>query len=429
MRPSQARVALTFLLAAPCALGCGDDGVGGSGGSPQGGAPVGGSGGGSESGGAGAGGDPGGGAAAGGAPPAMFSCDAPTGTLPELAAIDLGLAIEEPVQVRSPPGRPDTLFVVERTGAVRVIEDDALLSQPFLDLSQQIRIGPEEGVLGLVFHPEYEANGRLFIHYSKAITGASTVEEYARSANDADRADPGAVGLVLSEPTAQPNHNGGALEFGPDGQLYISLGDGGGANDPECDAQSTSNLLGKILRVDVEAAGYPAATGNPGESKIFHLGLRNPWRISFDPCNGDLYMGDVGQGAWEEIDVATSADGPLNFGWPLYEGDAPFANDCLPVKATLEPPIATYDHGAGCSVTGGVVYRGNELPALRGAYLYGDFCTGAIWMLRAVDGMLVDAPQFTGVTVDSLVAFGEDGRGEVFMASLSGGVFRLGAAR
>jgi len=343
------------------------------------------------------------------------------------------------VQIKSAPGAPDRLFIVSQDGQIYIFEDGALRDTPFLDVGGVIRggTGSEEGLLGLAFHPDYPSNGRFFIHYSSADdSGASTVMEYQVS-DDPLVASAEPVQLVLQHETDQLNHNGGAVEFGNDGYLYVSLGDGGAQCDPGCDAMNPDRLLGKISRVDVDAApaadGYPAAPGNPNGAKWYHDGLRNPWRMSFDACTGDLYIGDVGQDTYEEVDVATAAAGPLNFGWPIREGmhdQAPsscegYDGSCIDPPATLVDPIAEYSHGEGVSVTGGYVYRGSQMPGLRGFYFYGDYQTGFVRILRAEGGALVEGPTDTDVSVDGLTSFGQNGNGEVFAGSADGSVYQI----
>jgi glucose/arabinose dehydrogenase len=287
--------------------------------------------------------------------------------------------------------------------------------------------------LGLAFHPGYEQNGRFFVHYSAKGSHDSTVMEFKRSAGDPLKADAAPVQLVLQHTTAQYNHNGGSTEFGPDGYLYIGLGDGGNQNDPECDAQNPANLLGKISRLDVDAApsatGYPAAPGNPNGARQFHIGFRNPWRTSFDVCTGDYYIGDVGQNTYEEVDVAPAASPPVakNFGWPFREGKHDHANTCPPDPGPWTEPVAEYDHGQGCSVTGGYVYRGSKIPWLRGTYFYGDYCSARVWMIHWASGS-VDAPALVpGVSqqVGNVSSFGQDGRGEVYVVNYGGSVHRI----
>jgi glucose/arabinose dehydrogenase len=431
------------------ATGAGGDGAGPTSGGGGSGATGAGASGATGGGGSGAGATGGGGDGAGGigAQGPGFTCDAAVGDAPELTFTEVVTGLSQPVLVRSPPGRPETLFIVEQGGRIKIFENGQVLATPFLNVADVIQAGGEEGLLGLAFHPEYATNGRFFIHYSNDGNGDSTIMEYKRSEADPNVADTTPVQLVLQIPTEQPNHNGGSIEFGNDGFLYIAFGDGGGSNDTDCDSQTLGdNLLGKIVRLDVNAApdasGYPAAAGNPEGAKYFHIGLRNPWRMAFDACTGDLYIGDVGQGEREEIDVATPGAGALNFGWPLREGTFPFDNDPDPNEDTtctnqpnnLVDPVTDYDSNNGnCSVTGGTLYRGTQIPGLRGAYFYGDYCSGQIFSLRAVNGALVGQPQFV-FQLSSISSFGNDGNGNVYVVLLQvanegGKVFRIDAAQ
>ncbi|NUP11338.1 MAG: hypothetical protein HOW73_35275 [Polyangiaceae bacterium] len=417
-------------------VGCGDDtttgGSGGNGGepstggnNPNGGSPNNGGGG------AGDGGEnPGGGGDGGMNTGPGYTCDpAPAApgkvTVEEVANVGFG-----PVQITSAPGQPEKLFVVTKNGQIRIIENGEVLATPFLDISDIITTASEQGLLGLAFHPDYEKNGRFFIHYSNGDNGDSTVAEYKVSA-DPNVAETEQVQFVFSHPTAQDNHNGGAVEFGNDGYLYISLGDGGAQNDPGCDAQNLDNLLGKIVRLDVEAAptgdGYPAAPGNPDGEKYYHVGFRNPWRMSFDHCTGDLYIGDVGQNTREEVDVAREGDGALNFGWPYMEGTFNHNNDCPPNPGGLKAPLLDYaQSGAGGSVTGGYVYRGSASPNLRGWYFYADYVFGGFWMVRAESGAVVEGPVELDIALDGVAGFGQDGNGEVYVTTIGDGtVYRI----
>jgi glucose/arabinose dehydrogenase len=402
---------------------CGDDagsGASGNGGSDGAGGP--------------GGGGNGAGATGGSGGATDYSCEAPVGEPPGLTLTQVA-EVSSPIQAKSPPGSPELLFIAERGGVIHVLEASGLRPQPFLDLSSIVlNDGGEQGLLGLAFHPDYATNGRFFVHYSDVNGGDSVVAEYARGA-DAFTASPTPVREVLRHFTDQSNHNGGAVEFGPDGFLYISLGDGGAQNDPGCDALDPSNLLGKIVRLDVDATpaadGYPAAAGNPGGQKQYHVGMRNPWRITFDPCTGTLYVGDVGQDTTEEISVADAGAGALNFGWPIKEGTADhggYDGSCL-VIGNLVPPIAEYPHEnaplCNGSVTGGYVYRGFNIPGLRGWYLYGDFCSGKIFRLRYEDGSLLAPPADAGIELLGLSAFGQDGFGEMYALELDGRVFRI----
>jgi glucose/arabinose dehydrogenase len=338
----------------------------------------------------------------------------------------------DPVGITSAGDGNGRLFVNERGGRIMVVgADGSLRAEPFVDLSSQVLAGGERGLLGVAFHPDFERNGRLFVHYSRAGDGATVVSELQASA-DRQTADPTErVLLTHAQPFA--NHNGGQLAFGPDGYLYLGLGDGGSGGDPFGNGQSTDTLLGKILRLDVDS---PAASGrsyaipvdNPfapqgtapggGLPEIWAYGLRNPWRFSFDRGTGDVYVGDVGQGSWEEIDrQPAGSSGGENYGWNAMEGDHCYQEGCDPTRYV--PPIADYSHELGCSVTGGYVYRGVDQPELDGAYLFGDYCSGIIFTLQ-VDDTGISAKQVleSGLRI---TAFGEDERGELYLVDLEGG--------
>jgi glucose/arabinose dehydrogenase len=350
----------------------------------------------------------------------------------ELVAEDLN----HPIGLTSAGDGSGRMFVNERDGAVRVIgPDGALQDRPFVDLSDRIDAGGERGLLGLAFHPDFATNRRLFVHYSRAGDGSTVVSELTASA-DLQTADPGSERVLFSVPDPFVNHNGGQLAFGPDGYLYIGLGDGGGGGDPLQNGQNTDVLLGKILRIDVDAQdggrGYAIPANNPfgpgganpggGRPEIWAVGLRNPWRFSFDPDGGDLYIGDVGQGSWEEIDrqPADSAGGE-NYGWSVMEGRHCFGGDCD--QTGFVKPIAEYSHDLGCSVSGGYVYRGTAQPELQGVYVFGDYCSGTIFTLQVDEGT-IDPKRVldSGLSISS---FGTDEDGEIYVVDISGAVYHV----
>jgi glucose/arabinose dehydrogenase len=329
------------------------------------------------------------------------------------------------------------LFVVEQTGRVRIVKDGTVLSTSFIDISRSVTRGGEQGLLGLAFHPRYATNGKLYLSYTD-LNGTSVIREYRVSSNP-DRVD-GSSGRTLVR-VKQPydNHNGGHIAFGPDGYLYIGFGDGGSGGDPGNRAQSRNTLLGKLLRIDVNRrAGslqYGIPTTNPyvgrtGLDQIWALGLRNPWRFSFDRVTKDLWIADVGQGAWEEVDRAYAVRGSnagraLNFGWRAMEGAHCFrpATGCSRTGKTL--PVTEYSHTNGrCSVTGGYVYRGLAFPDLVGAYFFADYCTGEIWFVdrAATRG---GRPTLALDTGTSITSFGEDESGELYLVDGGGTVYRL----
>lgn len=313
------------------------------------------------------------------------------------------------------------LFVLEKVGRILIIENNQLIGTPFLDISDRVgSSGNEQGLLGLAFHPKYKENGRFFVNYTD--NSGNTVIARFQVSSDPNVADPNSEVKILGVDQPFPNHNGGVLAFGPDGYLYAGLGDGGSAGDPLGNGQNTQVLLGKILRLDVDSQEpYAIPAGNPFGNEIWAYGLRNPWRLSFDRSTNDLYIGDVGQDMWEEIDfLPAGSPGGANFGWSIREG----AHDYKGGNTQgLIDPVAEYSHPeGGCSVTGGYVYRGS-MPEWNGIYLYGDYCTGMIWGLVHTDSgwqrqLLFDLD----VTITS---FGQDRSGEVYLVSDNGGVFRL----
>ncbi len=337
-----------------------------------------------------------------------------------------------PVQVTHAGDGSGRLFVLEQSGAIRIIKQGQVLPDPFLDVANLIVYGGERGLLGLAFHPDYAQNGYFYIDYTRAEDGATVVARYTVSPSNPDQADPHSAMILLTIAQPYVNHNGGQLHFSPaDGYLYIGTGDGGSAGDPQNYAQDPASLLGKLLRLDVDGdVPYAIPPDNPyvgqsGRDEIWALGLRNPWRFSFDRETGDVYIGDVGQNAWEEIDYqAVQTSGGVNFGWRCMEGthEYNFSDACA--SATLTPPIAEYAHSEGRSVTGGFVYRGRDFPALIGRYFYADYVSGKIWSLSHSDagGATSRLELETGLNIS---AFGEDERGEVYIVDHSGTLRRL----
>jgi len=353
-----------------------------------------------------------------------------------LARIASGLI--GPIGVTNAGDGSGRLFVVQQGGQVRVIDSNGSLRvASFVDLSGRILAGGERGLLGLAFHPGFAANGRLFVDYTRAGDGATVISELTALPGHGS-ADPASekILLTISQPFA--NHNGGQIAFGPDGYLYIGMGDGGGGGDPNGNGQNRQVLLGKILRIAVNGTpapgkAYAIPSSNPyaaggispggGLPEIWAYGLRNPWRFSFDRGSGDLYIGDVGQNAWEEIDrQAAGSRGGLNYGWNAWEGRHCYSTACSTVTAV--PPIVEYGHNPGCSVTGGYVYRGARQPALKGIYLFGDYCSGTIFSVPAGGGTL--APRAVAQTGLLISSFGEGEDGEVYLVDLgAGGLYRL----
>jgi len=318
------------------------------------------------------------------------------------------------------------LFVIEQGGVIRIVRGGELLPEPFLDLRDRVNAsGSERGLLGLAFHPDFAGSGLFFVNYTGA-EGASFISRFSLSPNP-DRADPSSEVNLLRVAQPYRNHNGGGLAFGPDGYLYIGLGDGGSAGDPLGNGQRLDTFLGKMLRVDVDAGDpYAIPPDNPfadggGLPEIWAYGLRNPWRFAFDSLTGSLFIGDVGQGNWEEIDFQPArAAPPANYGWNLREGMHEFAGGEAP---EVVDPVTEYSHAQGCSVTGGIVVRDPTLPEWQGVFLYGDYCSGLIWGLLQGGGGWHSDQLFD--THFSVSGFGTDHEGAVYVVDYGGGVYRL----
>jgi glucose/arabinose dehydrogenase len=328
--------------------------------------------------------------------------------------------IQNPTEIANPGDGSGRLFVAEQAGRIRIVRNGQTLARPFLDISDRVNCCGERGLLGLAFPPGFANKQRFYLYYTEA-TGNLIISRFQIS-SDPDLADSSSETVLLNIDHHQfENHNGGHLAFGPDGYLYIGTGDGGGGGDTLGNSQNLSALLGKLLRIDVESgvSPYSIPTTNPFVNQsgfrpeVWAYGLRNPWRFTFDRANGDLYIGDVGQESWEEVDYQPgSSQGGENYGWNLMEGNHCTGTDCS--TAGLAMPIAEHSHEEGCSVTGGYVYRGTRFPAMQGFYFYGDYCNGRIWMLR-FDGVAwqKSPPVGTGV---GLSTFGEDEAGNLYIA-------------
>jgi glucose/arabinose dehydrogenase len=358
---------------------------------------------------------------------------APGPTGPDLGGLRLGLApvasgLEAPLFAAHSGDDSGRLYVVEQTGAIRIVEDGRVRAQPFLDLGDEIVAGGEQGLLGLAFHPGYARNGRLFVNYTD-LRGDTVVAEYRRAPEDELRAQPTATRVLLTIDQPFTNHNGGALAFGPDGYLYVATGDGGGTGDPFGNGQALDTLLGKLLRIDVDSGGngaYGIPPDNPfverddARAEVWAYGLRNPWRFSFDAGTSTLWIGDVGQGDAEEINRAPAAAGGLNYGWNIMEGTSCYQPPEGCERSGLEQPVTTYTHAEGCSVTGGYVYRGSRHPALRGVYLFADYCSGTIWGLDATRAPPSQPVELLS-TDRALSSFGADRAGELYVTDLAAG--------
>jgi glucose/arabinose dehydrogenase len=349
-----------------------------------------------------------------------------------LLAVELVAELEMPVFLTSPAG-DSRLFVVEKPGRVRVIEGGQLRPEPFLDLTGRVSLGMEQGLLGLAFHPRYATNGWLYVNYTDT-EGDTRVVRYTVS-HDPNVADSASAKLVLRVDQPYANHNGGMVAFGPDGMLYIGLGDGGSAGDPKENGQDPTTLLGAMLRIDVEGADpYAIPPDNPfvgikdARPEIWAIGLRNPWRYAFDRPSGKLYIADVGQNELEEIDVVGVADKGPNFGWDIMEGTRCYEPKKCD-KRGLVLPVLEYGRDDGCSVTGGYVYRGKAIPDLSGHYLYSDYCQGWLRSFRlSPSGAAAERREYAAGKLGLVTSFGEDAAGELYVMTLDGKVLRLIAA-
>jgi len=335
-----------------------------------------------------------------------------------------------PVHIAHAGDNSGRIFVVEQAGQVRILDNGVALPAPFLDIASRLVCCGEQGLLSVAFPPGFASKRYFYVNYTRTPDGATVVARYRVSIGDANVADPATEEVLLAIPQPFSNHNGGQLAFGPDGYLYIGMGDGGGGGDPQGNAQNPATLLGKLLRIDVESGGNPY--GVPADNpfrlsagtlpEIWALGLRNPWRFSFDRRTGDLYIGDVGQNAVEEVDVQQAGSpGGQDYGWNIMEGPGCY-NSVICSTAGLTPPVAAYDHSQGCSVTGGVVYGGSALPALQGIYFYGDYCSGRIWGLRRKGAGWETAELVApGNPPVNITTFGEDEAGNVYVANYASG--------
>ena len=374
-------------------------------------------------------------------PSATSPSPSPSGSAPASPAPALNLAevkirlqafagdFSQPVFLTHAGDGSGSVYVVEQTGRIRVLDAEGRRRATFLDISNRVQSGGERGLLGLAFHPDYRSNGRFFVYYSNN-AGDNVVSRFQR--RTATAADPGSERVILRMDDPFSNHNGGWIGFGPDGFLYIATGDGGSGGDPLNNGQSLRSLLGKILRIDVnKGSPYGIPDDNPfvgragARREIWAYGLRNPWRNSFDRSTGDLFIGDVGQGAREEVDAQASGRGGVNYGWNTMEGTRCYQGGSCD-RSGLKLPFAEYPTSEGCAVTGGYVYRGSRFPQLVGAYLFGDYCNGRILAVdsrRALQGEVAERRLLdTGLSISS---FGEDEGGELYVIGHGGTVHRL----
>jgi glucose/arabinose dehydrogenase len=314
-----------------------------------------------------------------------------------------------PTYVAAPTSEPGVIYVVEQAGRIQRVAGGRVST--LLDIRDRVRSGGEQGLLSVAFHPKYATNHLFYVDYT-ALNGNTVIAEFR-----AGGARPTQTRVLANFGDPASNHNGGQLVFGPDGRLWWGNGDGGGGGDEFHNGQKTTGNFAKIKRLDVGARAVRWST--------WAIGLRNPWRFSFDRKSGDLYIADVGQNEWEEIDFVPKGQSHLNFGWSRYEANAQYADEALVPGWRYVRPVYAYRHGAdGCSVTGGYVYRGTRAPSARGRYFFGDYCSGRVWSLRMAGGKAASVRR-EAFDVPSLSSFGEDARGELYLASLEGPVYRL----
>ena len=367
----------------------------------------------------------------------VLSCSDDLGTEPqEPIPSDFALRLEvvasglsNPLHLTTPTGDA-RLFVVEQPGRIRIIQGGQLLATPFIDLTAKIASGGERGLLSVAFDPAYATNGFFYVNYTDR-QGDTVVERY-RVSSDPNRADPASAKQILFIDQPFANHNGGHQVFGPDGMLYIAMGDGGSGGDPQRNGQNRNSLLGKLLRIDVSRGDpYAIPADNPfvgqagARGEVWAYGLRNPWRIWFDRTDRVLYVADVGQNQIEEVNAVSQTTAGVNYGWNVMEGAACYnASSCNQSGLTL--PVVTYTHAGGaCSVTGGVVYRGQAIPEIRGHYFYSDYCAGWVRSFRLVNGAATDQRDWAVGSVGGVLSFGEDAAGEMYLLSSNGRVYRF----
>ena len=336
-----------------------------------------------------------------------------------------GPSFSSPVEIKN--AGDERLFVVEKSGKIKILNQDGTVnSTPFLDIEDRVSTNANErGLLGLAFHPNYPENPFFFVNYTNN-SGATTISKFSVSSNEDIANDSETILLTINQPYA--NHNGGCINFGPDGNLYIGMGDGGSGGDPQNYSQNTESLLGKMLRINVNSGAYSIPENNPYGDEIWSVGLRNPWKFSFDSLNGDLWIADVGQNEFEEINMVQNNPANINYGWRCYEGNEPYNLSGCPDEG-LTFPVSTYSHYSSgdfkCSITGGYVYRGNQMSGLNGVYFFADYCSGEIGLLSKSENdewdMHLAFPNING----SWVSFGEDINGELYIASINGGIYKI----
>jgi len=366
----------------------------------------------------------------------LLACDSeptvPAGSI-QVERVFPDLSFQEMTNLAQPDDTSDLIFITEQRGVIYAFSaSNPQQADIFLDITDRVnRGGNEEGLLGLAFDPDYRENGYFYVYYSAADPTRSVLSRFSLDQEDTDVADPESEVIVMEVEQPYSNHNGGQLAFGPDGYLYIGLGDGGSAGDPLGNGQNLGTLLGSILRIDVSGLSAPGDYEIPADNpfvgtegaraEIWAFGLRNPWRFSFDSETGLLWAGDVGQNLWEEIDIIAKG---ANYGWNIMEGSHCYSPSTGCNQSGLTLPIVEYDHSQGCSVTGGYVYRGDQIPSLQGYYIYGDYCSGNIWAL-AYYGNVVTQNTLLADSGLSITSFGEDLAGKLYILARQGGIYTL----
>jgi len=341
---------------------------------------------------------------------------------------EVASGLTNPVYVTSPPG-DSRLFIVEQPGRIRILDNGQLLATPFLDIASRVSSGGERGMLSVAFHPQYATNGFFYVYFT-GTGGEIRIERFTRT--NASQANAASAKVILTVAHPRSNHNGGLATFGPDGMLYLGLGDGGGGGDPDLNGQNQTTLLGKLLRIDVNSGDpYAIPAGNPfvGQSnarqEIWAMGLRNPWRYAFDQATGRLYLADVGQDAIEEVNVVTATRAGVNYGWNVLEGSSCY-NAAACSKSGFEIPVLEYNHSNNqCSVTGGFVYRGSAMPEITGVYFYADYCAGWVKSFTYSNGAATDQRDWNLGNVGSVTSFGVDAAGELYLTSSNGRVYKF----
>jgi glucose/arabinose dehydrogenase len=345
-----------------------------------------------------------------------------------IGAQEVAKGLSNPVYLTTPTGDP-RLFIVEQPGRIRIVENGKLISKPFLDITDKVGFGGERGLLSVAFHPLYRSNGFLFVDYTDK-HGDTRIERYTVS-SDPNAVDPATAKLILAIDQPYANHNGGLVMFGPDGMLYIGMGDGGSQRDPHGNGQNPNVLLGKLLRINIDRGDpYSIPSANPyakggGRGEIWALGLRNPWRFAFDKPSGMLFIADVGQDKYEEINVAPANTPGVNYGWSEMDGPDCFKSPACN-KNLFQKPAFTYTHDGGlCSIIGGSVYRGRAIPELVGHFLYSDYCDSGVRSVHIENNRVAEPQQWIDGGLGNIVSFGEDSRGELYICSSNGRVYRI----